>query len=1512
MASKKRAKSSEATRRLRRPRQAADTSRESAPPAEAARSRRRPGQGGPTIVGIGASAGGVDAFERFLAAMPADSAMAFVLVLHEDSADRGPIVEPLARHTSMPIVEAEHLMAVEADHVYVIPPDQHMIVRDGILDRPPPAEWDTPRTTIDEFFRSLADDRRDRAIGIVLAGTGAHGTLGLRAVKAAGGMTMMQEPATADRAPSPQCAIASDLADYVLPVEQMPDALIRYVRDTSDDDGGRLESPPGAAQALSELLALLRSRTAMDFRPYRKGMLLRRLERRMQLGHFPDIPAYLASLHQDEAELQRLVKNLLIGVTRFFRDREAFDELAGQVIAPLVRRKDPGAVIRVWVPGCATGEEAYSLVILLLEQLAASGKHCPVQVFGTDVAPDALEIARRGTYPKGIAADITPERLARYFTQEGECSYQVGKPVREVLTFAAQNLVSDSPFSRMDLISCRNVLIYLEPDVQKKVVSLLHFALNEGGCLFLGPSESVGWETNLFEPVSKRWRIFRRVGPVRPERVAFPIVARTQQPGQVPPPEEPGRQRPLNFAELTQRLVLEELGPAAVLVNRKHEILYFLGPTSRYLELPTGEPTKDLILMARDGLRGRLRDAIQTAMRENESVVLTDVMVKRNGAYHPVAVAVKPVPAPRLADVLLLITFQDQPDTAASHPVLAHEQVLVRQLESELRATKEDLQTTVAELEASNEELKASNEEISSMNEELQSTNEELETSKEELQWLNEQLTTVNNVLQAKVCELETANNDMANLLNCTDVATVFLDLSFRIKRYTPAATRLFRFVDVDLGRPIGDITAHFDDPELLGDARQVLQQLTPREKEVAIAEGGWWSRRIMPYRTRDNHVEGVVITFVDITERKRAADAIVSRLAAIVEGSADAIFSKDLDGTIRTWNQGAERLYGFTHNGVVGQSARRFVPDDRAEEWEANMDRVRRGENVEQWETERVRKDGRRIAVSVTLSAIRDGTGKVVSISTMARDITERKRAEAALRESEARLAADLAAMTRLQGVSTRLVPAGDWSSLLLEIVDTAIALTAADMGDIQLLDQTSGTLKIVASRGLDRPFLDFFDEVHEGEAACGAALRTGERIVVEDVTTSPHFAGSSSLDVMLSAGARAVQTTPLVSRSGRLVGMLSTHYRTPQRPGDRDLTVFDLLARQAADWIERAQAEAALRESQVRMQAILNAATDAIITMDRTGVIQSVNPAAEWMFGYAAGEMNGQSVKILMPAPYRDQHDADLARYLRTGERHIIGIGREVEGCRKDGTTFPVDLAVGEIDHPPLFIGIIRDITERKILERQVLEAANLEQQSIGQELHDTSAQELTALGLLADSLLPALAEKAPAEARIAAKMAEGAKRVLNQVRSFCRGLIRVEVDSEGLMAALTELATQTSELHGVTCSFECRNPVHLADNQTATQLYSIAREAVTNAIKHARAQTIRITLEEDEHTVTLRVQDDGVGMSEPPPDASRMGLRIMRHRAGLINAHLSFAPASPAGTVVTCIHRKGARHG
>jgi len=821
------------------------------------------------VVGIGASAGGLAAFLDFFRAMPADSGLAFVVVQHLSPNHESIMAELLAKSTTMKVVQVGDGMRVEPNHVYVIPPGRLMTIAAGVLHLNPPPERHRVWMPIDFFLRSLAEDEQEKAISIVLSGTAGDGAAGTKAVKGNGGMAMAQSPETAPFDSMPHMAIATGTVDFVLAVKEMPAAILKYVRNphvAAEPEAAVATIPPDQLQAI---LALLRSRTGHDFRCYKHGTLLRRINRRMGLHQIETIGKYLKLLQSDSAEVRLLFKDLLISVTRFFRDPEAFHALDEKVIAPLVAAHETEAPIRVWAPGCATGEEPYSLAMLILERLSLAHKECAVQIFATDIDEDSLEIARGGLYPRSIVDDVSTERLNRFFILEKD-GYQVSKPLRESVVFAVQNLVSHPPFSKLALISCRNLLIYLDPDVQKRVVSLFHFALQERGCLFLGSSEAVSQQEDLFEPLLKKWRIYRRIGSARPERIEFPTAVAVdgrrdvQAPVRAAPAHSPGP------SALAERFLLEHYSPAAVLINRNYDALYFHGPTQLYLELPSGEPRLDL--MAREGLRSRLRGAVHAAMRTRETVIVSGARVKRDTAYHAVRITVHPDPSAG-AEGLLLVTFQDEPSTpvpAADEPE-EHDEPLLHQLESELQATRQHLQNVTQELQASNEELKVSNEEALSMNEELQSSNEELETSKEELQSLNEELSTVNNQLQTKVEELEVSNNDRANLLSSTEIGTLFLDGDRRIKGFTPAITKLLNVIPGDIGRPVTDISLKIIDDDFFKDIAASLRKRNVVEKEVRTDAGEWYIRRVLPYRTSSNTVEGAVVTFADVTRLKQA-----------------------------------------------------------------------------------------------------------------------------------------------------------------------------------------------------------------------------------------------------------------------------------------------------------------------------------------------------------------------------------------------------------------------------------------------------------------------------------------------------------------------------------------------------------------------------------------------------------------------------------------------------------------
>jgi chemotaxis methyl-accepting protein methylase/signal transduction histidine kinase len=953
------------------------------------------------IVGIGASAGGLDAFKKFFSAMPADSGAAFVLIQHLDPTRESLTAELVGTYTRMRVVQVEDGMPVEANRVYVIPPNAYLSIRERTLRLSAPTAPRSLRMAVDFFLRSLAEDQHENAIGVILSGTGTDGTLGLKEIKAGGGMTMVQDPQTVQHDGMPRSAIAGGNADYILPAEQMADALLAYVQHAAVAATSMAVRPEKAPDPLSTAVEVLRARTKFDFSGYKKGTLRRRIQRRMSLRHLNELPRYVEVLRNDPAEVTALFKDLLINVTSFFREPAAWQVLQEQVIRRLVAAKDTDVPLRVWIPACATGEEAYSIAMVLIEEIEAAGKFCHLQVFASDVDTEALETARAGIYPEGIAAHVSAPRLSRFFIT-GEHRYQVNKELRDAVVFAQQSLVSDPPFSRLDVISCRNLFIYLEPAVQERLIPLLHFALREGGYLFLGSAEGIGLQEDLFEPVSTKWRIYRRVGPTRHDRLQFPLAAApafTVVRGRTPSPPNPAR-----LATLAQHLLLQRYAPACVIINRTGEIVYFHGRTDDYLMQPEGVPTQDLIAQARSGLRTQLRGAVHEAIRGNQRVIVPGVQMRRGNRFPRVRMTVEPLNATTTdTEGLWLVSLEDEPETSA--PAVAHtaaeasagDAALVHQLEYELKSTKEDLQQTI-------EDLRAANEELMSVNEEFQSSNEELETSKEELQSLNEELTTANTQLENKIGELEATNNDLDNLLTSTNIATLFLDTHLRIRRFTPAATQLFSLIASDIGRAIGDIAQKFTDPGLLPDAAAVLQRpITPRT-EVQTRDGRWYVRQVLPYRTRDHRTEGVVITFSDV-----AAEAIQeARLYAesIVDTVREPLLVLDGDLRVCSANQSFYATFHASQEETVG----RLLYELGNREWDIPKLRTLLGDVLPQ---KRVLSDleleanfesiGARI-MQLNARAIDRGGDRADLILLAIEDITERTRAQAALRESDAR----------------------------------------------------------------------------------------------------------------------------------------------------------------------------------------------------------------------------------------------------------------------------------------------------------------------------------------------------------------------------------------------------------------------------------------------------------------------------------------------------------------------------
>jgi two-component system, chemotaxis family, CheB/CheR fusion protein len=1234
------------------------------------------------IVGMVASAGGLDAFKRFFSAMSSNSGMAFVLIPHLDPTHESLMVGLLGNLTPMPVVEAQQGMAVEINTVYIIPPNKFMTIDDGQLQLSVPPFQLGWQTSIDFFLRSLAQDQTERSIGIVLSGTGSHGALGVREIKLVGGMTMAQQPDTAEYDQMPINAIATGQIDCILAPEQMPAALVKYIEQPYLSSAGKSLAPSAeSTDLLNQVLSFVQARTKYDFRSYRKAMVLRRIQRRMGLAQIDSMTNYVKLLHERPEEATALYQDLLISVTAFFRDPEAFHVLEHEVVPALLSRHADGSPIRVWVPGCATGEEAYSIAMLFFEGISAlptretevpsestedqgsaleSSRAEPnagppvLQVFASDIDIAAIEFARAGIYPASVVGDVSPGRLSRFFVPVDDNHYRINKQLRESIVFSHQNVIADSPFSKLDLVSCRNLLIYLEPGLQQKVIALFHFALATNGYLLLGPSESIGRTSVLFATVSKKWRLYHRVGPGARDTIGVPLNKSDEQRKSLPHHTSAGT-RSKSLKDLAERLVLNDYAPATVLISRKHEILYMTGRVVEYLEFPMGELTKDLLVLARPGLRTKLQIACSNAIREGRTVVDYEARVKRNGRYVPCSITVRPLTEPKEAEGLTLVTFQDRDlgpvNVSAANTVGESNQhgslqgddsELVQQLEFELKSLNEELHSTIEEMESSTEELKTSNEEIMSVNEELQSANEELETSKEELQSLNEELSTINSQLQEKVVELDQAKDDLINLMASSDIAMIFLDKELNIKRYTPQATSFLNLRPADLGRPLSDITPKFPNDQMLIECREVLETLVPIEREIRTDKSRYYLRRILPYQTTDHHLGGAVVAFVDLTQQK------------------------------------------------------------------------------------------------------------------------------------------------------------------LLEL------------------------------------------EQREKDAA----------------------------------------------------------------------------------------AVAALHESTERLAAILDTAADAIVTFDQNGKIDSINRATESLFGYSRKELLGQLISQLIPSINSGQLNSSIEDYFEHQQVQGLGSVRETVALRKNGSTFPVDLALGKVDHLGLFTGIVRDITARKKLQAHLLEIVSEEQRRIGHELHDGTQQELTGLTLFAGGLCELLETAVPSDLgedeeddpqdkqnwtlaghrfqklkQTASRLLKGLKTANQHVHELSHGIMPVQIDGEGLRSALAELAEMTNGLNQVSCRFESSGISSISNNLIATQLYRITQESLNNALQHGRADEIQIRLSQQDDAVTLEICDNGLGFDSPQSTESEtlgrgMGLRIMEYRASLLGGSLQIERNKGPGVTIRCV--------
>ncbi|ELQ15432.1 methylesterase [Pseudomonas fluorescens BRIP34879] len=969
------------------------------------------------VVGIGASAGGLQAVKAFFEHMPKDSGMAFVVILHL-SPDHQSVADTIIQtSTGMPVKQVTDATPIEKNHVYVISPAQHLLMNDGYLRVLPSAREGGTHTAIDLFFRDLADAHKARAFCLILSGTGSDGAVGLSRIKEQGGITLVQTPEDAEFDGMPLAAIETQMVDLVLPVVEMPQKLLDLWQNAQSitlpiHDLEIPAVPPAterdaavAEQVLLDILVQLRASTGHDFKHYKRATVLRRIERRLQVTAQPDLTSYYAYLQSHPEETKALLGDMLIGVTNFFRDREAFEALERDVIPNLVKSLEDSVPhrqeVRVWSAGCSTGEEAYSLAMLVNEQLALDASGAKMQVFATDIDERAITHGRNGVYPEAIITDVPPSRLRQYFAKEKNQHYRVRKEIREKVLFAKHSLLTDPPFSQIDLIVCRNLLIYLDREVQRDILQMFHFALRPGGYLFLGSSESADGCLDLFVPVDKRNRIFRvRAGSSAARRAPTMPRSGFLRPSTPQAVSESKAPNKISFADIHLR-ALEKAAPPSVIVDIQGDILHISEGAGRFLRYVAGNVTHNLLALVHPDLRLDIRTTVFQVQQSNTAVTSRKVQIQRDNGRFLVDITAQPYRDDATESDYVLVIFQEtaaDPQYADASAVNQAEHAILSNLERELQRTKLHLQDTIEQAEVSSEELKASNEEMQAVNEELRSATEELETSKEELQSINEELLTVNYELKTKVEETDKVNDYLTNLIASTDIATVFVDRNMRIRWFTPRATDIFSMLPVDTGRSLMDITHRLDYPQITEDATTVFESLSLIEREVSSNDQRWYIARLLPYRSSEDHIDGTVLTFIDITKRRQAEDELrlgEERMRLVAESTHDfAIIILDNHGAITDWNTGAELIFGYTKDEVLGAYYDLiFSPEDRTSGVPEDELRAAREHGRGEDERWHVRKDGSRFYCSGEVTLLKSAS--LQGYVKIARDLTGHKRTQ-------------------------------------------------------------------------------------------------------------------------------------------------------------------------------------------------------------------------------------------------------------------------------------------------------------------------------------------------------------------------------------------------------------------------------------------------------------------------------------------------------------------------------------
>jgi two-component system, chemotaxis family, CheB/CheR fusion protein len=1541
------------------------------------------------IVGIGASAGGLEAFIELLSHLPMDSGMAFVLIQHLAPQHESMLTEVLSRATRLPVAEITEGVVPQADHVYIIPPNTNMAIARGTLHLIPRTPQRGQQMPIDHFLASMAEDRKDKAIGVILSGTASDGTLGLKAIKAEGGFTFAQDE-TAKYDSMPKSAIAAGYVDYILSPQEIAKELARIVRHPYvAPTKAAAKAGPLPEEDLGKIFLWLRSATGVDFSHYKKATIIRRIKRRMVLRNIESLADYEAGLQGNRAELDALYRDMLINVTSFFREPETFEALQSEVFPQLLVDRSPEAPLRVWVPACSTGEEAYSIAMCALEFLRERESAVGLQLFATDISDPALEKARAGKYTEGEVSEVGPERLEKFFTRT-EGGYQVKKPVRDLCVFAKQNIINDPPFSRLDLISCRNLLIYLDGSLQKKLMPIFHYALRSQGFLVLGRSEGANEFADLFKLIDRKGRIFAK----KPKPIEGPAYSTLNEWASMntrtvalPVPAS----RDFDLQKEVTRTLLTDYTPPGVVVNSDLEIVQFHGHTGPYLDPGAGVASLRLLKMAREGLPLELHTAIHQAQEGNKTILKEGIRVSSGGETREVSIEVRPLKADSLNRRHFLILFREAPapksprgDTAGEKEAGRASELLA--LTQQLDQNKSELEDMIEQFATHNEELQTANEEIQSNNEELQSTNEELETAKEELQATNEELTTMNDELRNRNLDLSVSNNDLNNVIANINIPILILGSDLRIRRMNPSAEAVLNLIPADVGRPITDLRSALDFPGLEALVSEAIQTSAVKEREVQDPQGHWHSLRVRPYKTSDNRIEGAVITLVDISAVKAEAIGARSYAEAIVETvresvlvldadlrvkaanrafydtfwsspentldrplqelgkgqwniptllgmlremlpkhkevrefkvehefpgigrramlfnafqmkhsgneprltllaitdftdrqrsmeilqeqsrmidlAHDAIIVRSPNGVIRLWNKGAATLYGWTREEALGKITHLLLKTKFPEPLE---EVERKLMNQGEWSGELVHtsRSGNQIIVTSRQVLQRRHHDQPDAILEINRDVTQHMQAEASLRSSEARLRA--------------LVSSID--DIIFE-VDPQGRCLSAWTGNPKLLAQSRDKQRAQSIE-------DFLP------AQSVPPLREAiDRVIKGNTPESVEYA----LD--LGGGKRW-----FIARINRIVS---------QENAPKTLSVL------VREITPRKEAEIALQQSEERFRLLVEGVKDyAIFALDTEGRVASWNRGAERIKGYRRDEIIGKHFSVFYPPEdiAAGKPDKDLRVAAAEGRWEDVGSWR----VRKDGTRFFANLLISAIHDKDGtlrgFTKITRDITDRmraedavRQLSGHILRLQDEERRRIARDLHDSTAQLLTAL-----SMNLSLAGRRPSVAhdeQASQLIKEGealAMQASDEIRSTSHLLHPPDLDAVGLVAAIRWYAARFSERSGISVNLNlpddmCRMP---QDNEIA--LFRVMQESLTNVQRHSGSKVARIRIRQHDDVVDLQIEDRGHGIPEgvlgqEHQSVERLGVGIagMRERLKQLGGRLEIV-SSPRGTKV-----------